>query len=210
VEPEAGAPEAAPKSTAAIGRIALEKPSEAKTRPRPSVGLSTGPSAFSIWAGRAAHTLGWLAMLALVGSTVWDVVTHTRAAVSAEVAAAPPTQTVNGVEAESLAGRWIENLWAPLYVVSGTLQGGGVVAGPLGVRLLDAAGEPIDWDLARVGPELDATALREASIEELRQAQEEGAREWAAAPGERLRFHAVFESPPRNAAFFRLETMPSG
>jgi hypothetical protein len=64
-----------------------------------------------------------------------------------------------------------------------------------------------------VGPELDATALREASIEELRQAQEEGAREWAAAPpapGERLRFHAVFESPPRNAAFFRLETMPSG
>ena len=77
----------------------------------------------------------------------------------------------------------------------------------VGLKLAD---EAIDWDPAQVGPELDTSALREGSIEDLRQAQEEGAREWAVtppAPGERRRFHAVFESPPREAAFFRLEAM---
>jgi hypothetical protein len=119
-----------------------------------------------------------------------------------------------GLEASGIAGHWVENALAgPMLVVTGDLcNAGSAVRAPgarLVVRLLDAAGAPIDGTPTSVGLPLDSERLREAPAAELREARKAGARALARAelaPGESVRFEAVILSVPDAARRFDLGT----
>ena len=167
-------------------------------------------SPMAIHLGRIASAAGWVVTIGLIGAAVYGSIVP-RAAQSA---AAGPAQVLDGMEAESVEGRWIENAVAgPIFVVSGTLRttGRGSVVAPLQVQILDEGGDVLDIPPAPVGPALARRALREQDPAILTAAHGRASQWLAQAPiagGERRRFQAVFTELPPAAAAFRLAEAP--
>jgi len=163
-------------------------------------------SPMAIRLGRIANAAGWLVTIALIGAAVYGSFIP-RAPQST---AAGSAQVLDGMEAESVEGRWIENAVAgPIFVVSGTLRttGRGPVVAPLHVQLVDEWGDVLDVPPAPVGPEFARRALREQDPAILTEAHGRASQWLARAPiagGERRRFQAVFMDLPPAAAAFRL------
>jgi predicted Zn finger-like uncharacterized protein len=167
-------------------------------------------SPMAIRLGRIASAAGWLVTVALIGAVVYGSFVPG----APQSTAAGPAQVVDGMEVESIEGRWIENALAgPIFVVSGTLRTTGLspVRVPLHVQLLDERGDVLDVPPAPVGPVLARRALREQDPAILTEAHGR-ASQWLArvpiAGGERRRFQAVFIDLPPAAAAFRLVPAP--
>lgn len=166
----------------------------------------------TIWLRRIAGGCGWIAAVGLIGATLYGSLSPR----AAESAATLLSQSFDGMEAESIEGRWIENMLAgPMYVVSGTLRGTGrgPVAARLEVRLLDERGKELDVRPAPMGPALAGRALREQDPAVLTEAHGRAAQRLTRvplAPGARRRVQALFVDPPPAAVAFRLaEASPS-
>jgi predicted Zn finger-like uncharacterized protein len=163
-------------------------------------------SPMAIRLGRIASAVGWVVTIGLIGAAVYGSI----APRAAQSAAAGPAQVLDGMEAESVEGRWIENAVAgPIFVVSGTLRttGRGSAMAPLQVQILDEGGDVLDIPPAPVGPALARRALREQDPAILTAAHGRASQWLAQAPiagGERRRFQAVFTELPPAAAAFRL------
>jgi predicted Zn finger-like uncharacterized protein len=166
-------------------------------------------SAVAVWMARARSALGW-ALVCLLVAYAGVVGLWPRLVVSPPVFT---TQSVAGLEADAIQGRWIENAIAgPIYVVSGALRGGSAAQPSTGsllrIRLLDAVGAPIAAESAVVGPPLPAAQVRESNLRDLREAQEAGALRMAwkpLGPGERRPFLAILGRVPPSAVAFEFQ-----
>ena len=167
-------------------------------------------SPMAIRLGRIASAAGWLVTVALIGAVVYGSFVPG----AAQSTAAGPARVADGMEAESVEGRWIENALAgPIFVVSGTLRTTGLspVVVSLHVQLLDERGDVLDVPPAPVGPALARRALREQDPAILTEAHSRASRWLARVPiagGERRRFQALFIDLPPAAAAFRLAPAP--
>jgi predicted Zn finger-like uncharacterized protein len=167
-------------------------------------------SASTAWMRRVAAGVGWAVVVALTGAVLYGSAVP-GAVASGETAA---SQRLDGVEATSVEGRWIENVLAgPIYVISGSLRfTGSTPAGSLlAVELLDRQGRALDVPRAPVGPVLAARSLREEDPALLTKTHAQAALRLARVPlagGERRRFQAVFADVPPAAVAFRLVEGP--
>jgi predicted Zn finger-like uncharacterized protein len=169
-------------------------------------------SPMAIRLGRIASAAGWLVTVALIGAAVYGSFVPR----APESTAAGSAQVLDGMEAESVEGRWIENaVTGPIFVISGTLRttGRGPLVAPLQVQLVDERGDVLDVLPAPVGPAFARRALREQDPAILAEAHGRASQWLARAPiarGERRRFQAVFMDLPPPAAGFRLaEVQPA-
>ena len=201
----------------AAARDARQPGSAAEAR-LPGIGVGT-----RLGAPRRRRVVAWLATLG--DGTGWTIVAG-LAAVLLWASLAPPVArersepaiALAGLEASGIAGRWIDNaLVGPVLVVSGELRNAGPAAriadSRLVVRLLDAAGAPLDGKATSAGVPLDRERLREASAAELRAARDASAAALARvrlAPGESTRFEAVLLSVPEAAGRFEVAAEGAG
>ena len=172
----AGESDAAPapggSQSVAIGRTGVSAGSQAALRPPMDVDTEASPVA--IWGRRGVQGIGWTAVAALTAVILYQSLWSASRVASA----APPVQTVAGLVASSLEGRWVENLTGgSVYVISGELRrqaGQPSPAVQLVVRLFDASGGLLEDQAAVVGPELDEPQLRETSLSALLEGQAAG------------------------------------
>jgi hypothetical protein len=173
------------------------------------------PSRLVAWIARSGHAAGWSVTAAL---SALVAVATLGPGLSAESEAGLGTQHLAQLEAQGIAGRWVENLAAgPLFVVSGHLVNVKAEPMPLGalagVRLLDANGARLASEPAAIGPVFEPRELREADPVALQARQMQGGSSLATAPlqpGQSVPFEAVVVTVPAAAARFVLEPIPSG
>lgn len=154
---------------------------------------------------RSAHVAGWLATAALLAYGLYHGLAPTLRAAS------PSAVAVGPLQAGSLELRWVETARAGrLLAVRGVLSNPrgprGVSAAGWEVVLVDEAGRPLAGEpLAAPLPE---RLLREASPEVLGGQRRAAAARFARtplAPGEQVRFEAVFADVPLEAARMQLQ-----
>jgi hypothetical protein len=172
------------------------------------------PSRLVAWIARSGHAAGWCVTAAL---SALVAVATLGPGLGEESRAGLGTQPLAQLEAQGIAGRWVENVAAgPLFVVSGRLVNLKAEPTPLGalsgVRLLDANGARLAGELAAIGPVVEPRELREADPAALQARQLHGGSSLAAAPiqpGHSVRFEAVVITVPAAAARFVLEPISS-
>jgi len=173
------------------------------------------PSRLAAWIARSGHAAGWSVTAAL---SALVAVATLGPGLSAESESGLGTQHLAQLEAQGIAGRWVENVAAgPLFVVSGHLVNLKAEPMPLGalagVRLLDANGARLAGEPAAIGPVIEPRDLREADPAALRARQLQGGSSLAAEPlqpGQSVPFEAVVVMVPAAAARFVLEPISSG
>jgi hypothetical protein len=173
------------------------------------------PSVVLAWIARMGHVIGWSAT-SLLFSTV-AIVTLTPA-ITPDAEAEFGAQSIAGLEAQGISGRWVENAVASeLFVVSGRLVNATAVPAALGtrigVRLLDANGAHLPGESAAAGPLILEWELREADPAGLQLRQAEAGLALAAEviqPGQSLAFEAVVSEVPMAASRFVLAPLAPG
>jgi predicted Zn finger-like uncharacterized protein len=222
----------APQGSAAqaSGELAPESQPAAATAPRESqrsVGWISArpeieewiepsePSRVLAWIARSGHALGWGVTVTLFALVAFATL---GPGIGSDAQPGLGTQRLAQLEAQAIAGRWVENAAAgPLFVVSGRLVNPTAAARELGalagVRLLDANGARMMGETAAIGPVLEPRELRESEPAALQARQLEAGRRLAATslePGQSLAFEAVLATVPAAAARFVLEPIPQG
>jgi predicted Zn finger-like uncharacterized protein len=200
------------------GSPSIPEPPRAASMARPAVEAwidPSEPSRLLAWIARSGHALGWCVTAGLFGLLAVATLGPGRSRESE-----PPfgTQHLAQLEAQAIAGRWVENAAAgPLFVVSGRLVNPTAAPLPLGtlagVRLLDERGARLASETAAIGPVMQPLDLREADPAALQARQLEGGRSLAATalePGQSIAFEAVVLSVPASAARFVLEPIAAG
>ena len=216
-----------PAPSAAAGSLAAEtagsqvpcEPLRARSAsiPQPTVDewiAPSEPSRLVAWLARSGHAVGWSVTAALFALVA---VATLGPGLSAESEAGLGTQHLAQLEAQGIAGRWIENAAAgPLFVVSGRLVNAKAEPMPLGalagVRLLDANGARLAGEPAAIGPVIEPRELREADPAALQARQMQGGSSLASTslqPGQSVPFEAVVVTVPAAAARFVLEPISS-
>jgi len=186
--------------------------------PRPAVDEwidPSQPSRLLAWIARSGHAAGWSVTAALFALVV---VATLGPGLSAESEEGLGTQRLAQLEAQGIAGRWVENAAAgPLFVVSGRVVNTKAEPMPLGalagVRLLDANGARLAGEPAAIGPVIEPGELREADPEALQARQMQGGLSLSTAPlqpGQSVAFEAVVITVPVAAERFVLEPISSG
>ncbi len=175
----------------------------------------TEPSRLLAWVARSGHAAGWIVTAALFALVAFETLGPSLASDSEPSLG---TQRLAQLEAQGIAGRWVENVAAgPLFVVSGRLVNPTASPMPLGaltgVRLLDASGARLAGEPAAIGPVLEARELRESDPAALQARQLHGGQNLALTslqPGQSLAFEAVVVAMPAAASRFVLEPIPPG
>ncbi len=218
-------PSSATQTSAAVspdvelaGSPSIPEPPRAASVVRPAVEAWVDPSEPSrllAWIARSGHAVGWCVTTGLFGLLAVATLGPGRSEDSE-----PPigTQHLAQLEAQAIAGRWVENAAAgPVFVVSGRLVNPTAAPLPLGtlagVRLLDESGARLASETAAIGPVMEPLDLREADPAALQARQLEGGRSLAATalePGQSIAFEAVVLSVPATAARFVLEPIAAG
>jgi predicted Zn finger-like uncharacterized protein len=194
-----------------IGQMPASPPMSA-AQLRPPVEVDLEPTRAGLWLGRAAHSLGWVGALLMAG---WILQSSLRPAAPAP-GADSATQSVAGLEALQVRGRWLDNAVAgPIFVVSGRLHSAGpgavVPQARIVVRLYDASGVPLAHEVGSVGPALPEAWLREQDPAALQDRQAQEAVALARAPfwpDRSLSFQAVLGRLPEAAQRFDLVAVP--
>jgi predicted Zn finger-like uncharacterized protein len=155
---------------------------------------------------RTASAAGWLMTIALICTAVYGSFIPR----APQPTAAGSAQVLDGMKAESVEGRWIENAVAgPIFVVSGILRASGraPVGAPLHLQLVDERGGVLDVPPVPVGPAFAHRALREQDPAILTETHGRASQWLARAPiagSQGRRFQAVILDLPPAAAAFRL------
>ncbi|MBW2313089.1 MAG: zinc-ribbon domain-containing protein [Deltaproteobacteria bacterium] len=156
------------------------------------------------WLEHAGWALSLVLLLAVAQGTI-----HIE---PAAIEAPPGLVEIEGLQAENVRGRFVENARSgTLFVVSGELRNRSRAAragGPLRVVVLDEHGFAFEGRGAAVGRTLSEAMVRETPIGALQQQQAALARtlgEQALAPGEGVSFQAILGELPDGAVRFRLE-----
>jgi predicted Zn finger-like uncharacterized protein len=207
-----------PDNTALAGAPSIPEPMRAASVARPAVEAWVDPSEPSrllAWIARSGHAAGWSVTAGLFGLVA---VATLGPGLSKESESALGTQHLAQLEAQAIAGRWVENAAAgSLFVVSGRLVNPTAAPLPLGtlagVRLLDESGARLASEMAAIGPVMEPLDLREADPTVLQARQLEGGRSLATTalePGQSIAFEAVVLSVPAAASRFVLEPIAAG
>lgn len=208
-------PDPAVRDALRVPRREREGPHTAPDRAQPEPGLADVLESLVPSRPAPRSVVGWAAAAGLLVAALTGAL-RPLPAPPAEVALA------GGLRAEEIRVRRVPHLsGAELLVVSGRLVNGGAAARALGalleVRLLDAGGSPLGLPPAPAGVALGEETLREGELSGLVNGAAARARELgrrSLAPGEAVRFDAVFPAVHERAGRFDLrvvrETAPRG